>query len=237
MWTTQGRCPHTHTSSSSDSQRYFDYLDWMGVRLTSQPARALGGRARHRGCAIYARIPTAIHTWTCSAHPCSPEHDGRAMRRRTGLNADKARRLLLKEWQDMAALHLAVQYYLLLRVDAVDLKNRLCNVECDCRDRFHWCPLAPVNRGPLARAPDSMALEGRWRRSSPQHQKRTFRALRRVQDRVPKRSGASSRQPAVLPTYGIGGMYGLGFGCLPHRGKHQRPSRTFFRLSGSQFGC
>jgi hypothetical protein len=44
------------------------------------------------------------------------------MRRRTGLNADKARRLLLKEWQDMAALHLAVQNYLLLHVGAVDLK-------------------------------------------------------------------------------------------------------------------
>jgi len=63
--------------------------------------------------------------------------------------------------------------------------------------------------------------------------------LRRAQGRVPKGSGASSRQPAVLPTYGIGvgGIYGLGFGSSPHRGKHQQTSRTCFRLTRSQFGC
>jgi hypothetical protein len=45
MWTTQGRCPHTHTSSSSDSQRYFDYLiilDWMGQAHVTTPRKSLG---------------------------------------------------------------------------------------------------------------------------------------------------------------------------------------------------
>jgi hypothetical protein len=43
MWTTQGRCPHTHTSSNSDSQRYlFDYfrLDRSGSRYNPQESWA-----------------------------------------------------------------------------------------------------------------------------------------------------------------------------------------------------
>jgi hypothetical protein len=43
MWTTQGRCPHTHTSSNSDSQRYlFDYfrLDGSGSRHNPQESWA-----------------------------------------------------------------------------------------------------------------------------------------------------------------------------------------------------
>lgn len=38
------------------------------------------------------------------------------MRRRAGLNADKARRQLLEEWQDMATLELAAYDYLPFRV-------------------------------------------------------------------------------------------------------------------------
>jgi len=72
------------------------------------------------------------------------------MRRRAGLNADKARRQLLEEWQDMATLELAAYDYLPLGVEAVDLKNRLCNVETDDLDRFHLCSLAPANHAPLA---------------------------------------------------------------------------------------
>jgi hypothetical protein len=44
-------------------------------------------------------------------------------RRRTGLNADKAGRLLLKEWQDMATFELAAYDYLPFRADAMDLKK------------------------------------------------------------------------------------------------------------------
>ena len=53
------------------------------------------------------------------------------MRRRTGLNADKTRRQLLEECQDVATPESAAYDHLPLRVDAVDLKNRLCNVETD----------------------------------------------------------------------------------------------------------
>jgi hypothetical protein len=55
-------------------------------------------------------------------------------------------------------------------------------------------------------------------------QKRTFGILRRARGRVLKESDASSQQPAVLPTDGIGGMYRLSFGSSPHRGKHQQTS-------------
>jgi hypothetical protein len=61
-------------------------------------------------------------------------------------------------------------------------------------------------------------------------QKRTFGIPRRAQGRMPKGSDASSRQPAVLPTYGIGGMYGLT--SAPHliEASTNRP-RTLFRLT------
>ena len=54
-----------------------------------------------------------------------------------GLNTNEARRQLLEERQDIAALQLAADDHLAFRVDAVDLKNRLCNIETDCRDRLH----------------------------------------------------------------------------------------------------
>ena len=54
--------------------------------------------------------------------------------------------------------------------------------------------------------------------------KRPLEILRRAQGGVPRESGALSRQPAVLLTYGIGGMYELGFGSSPDRGKHQQTS-------------
>jgi hypothetical protein len=49
---------------------------------------------------------------------------GHSFRKSTGIcfvGADKARRLFLEEWQDMATLELAAHDYLPL--DAVDLKN------------------------------------------------------------------------------------------------------------------
>jgi hypothetical protein len=77
------------------------------------------------------------------------------MGRGTGLNADRAGRLL----PDIAALQLAAYDHPPLRANAVDLKNQLC----DYLDRFHLCPLARANCGRLARAPESMARECRWR--------------------------------------------------------------------------
>src|SRR5262249_38697195 len=55
------------------------------------------------------------------------------------------------------------------RINSVDLKNRLSDIETDGRDRLHVWLLRIV--GALT-APTSMALPCRWR-SRPQHQKRT----------------------------------------------------------------
>src|SRR5271167_4617171 len=67
------------------------------------------------------------------------------MRRGAGFDADQARRHLLEEGQYIATLELTTQDDIALRVDAVDLKNRLRDVETNCRNRLH--DLAPLNRG------------------------------------------------------------------------------------------
>src|SRR6266568_666507 len=87
------------------------------------------------------------------------------MRRSAGFDADEARRQPLKEWQNVPALELTANDYITCRVNSVDLKNRLGNIETDCRDRLHGWLLRIV--GALT-APTSMALPCRWR-SRPQH--------------------------------------------------------------------
>src|SRR5215468_9425325 len=91
------------------------------------------------------------------------------MRRSAGFDADKARRQLLKEWYNVPALELTANDYITCRVNSVDLKNRLRDIETDCRDRLHVWLLRIVG---ASTAPTSMALPCRWR-SRPQHQKRT----------------------------------------------------------------
>src|SRR5215471_16204937 len=68
------------------------------------------------------------------------------------------------------ALELPANDYITYRVNPVDLKNRLCDVETDCRDRLQVWLLRIVG---ASTAPTCMALPCRWR-SRPQHQKRTF---------------------------------------------------------------
>src|SRR6266487_6274715 len=96
------------------------------------------------------------------------------MRGSTGFDAYEARRQLLEEWHNVAALELAANDYMTCRVNSVDLKNRLCNIETNCRDRLHVWLLRIVG---ASTAPTSMALPCRWR-SRPQHQKRTRPHLR-----------------------------------------------------------
>src|SRR4029077_9615151 len=91
------------------------------------------------------------------------------MRRGAGLDTNEARRQLLKERQDVAALQLTADEHVAFSVDAVHLKNRLRNVETNCCNRLHDWLLRIV--GALT-APTSMALACRWR-SRPQHQERT----------------------------------------------------------------
>src|SRR5258706_4381191 len=95
------------------------------------------------------------------------------MRRRTGFNAYQARGQLLEERQHVASLQLAADDHLAHRVDAVNLKNRLGNVETDRRNPLHGAILQIVV---TTAATTSMALTCRWR-SRPQHQKRTLFAL------------------------------------------------------------
>ena len=47
----------------------------------------------------------------------------------------------------MTALQLTAEDYIALRVDTVNLKDRLRDIEADCRNRLH--NLAPPNRGGL----------------------------------------------------------------------------------------
>src|SRR5436190_24402918 len=99
------------------------------------------------------------------------------MRRSAGFDADEARRQPLKEWQNVPALELTANDYITCRVNSVDLKNRLGDIETNCRDRLHVWLLRIV--GALT-APTSMALPCRWR-SRPQHHEPTYA----VQQNVP----------------------------------------------------
>src|SRR5258708_24136536 len=71
---------------------------------------------------------------------------------------------------NVPALELTANDYITCRVNSVDLKNRLGDIETNCRDRLHVWLLRIV--GALT-APTSMALPCRWR-SRPQHHKPTF---------------------------------------------------------------
>src|SRR5690242_5459331 len=62
----------------------------------------------------------------------------------TGLDPNQAGRQLLKECEDITTLQLPTDNYLAASIYAMDLKNRLRNVETDC-NRLHG--LAPPNRG------------------------------------------------------------------------------------------
>src|SRR5580704_10850971 len=69
------------------------------------------------------------------------------VRRGAGLDTNQARRQLLEEGQHIPPLKLTTEDDIALRIDAVNLENRLRDVETDGRDRLH--DLAPPNRGGL----------------------------------------------------------------------------------------
>src|SRR5262245_62204971 len=77
------------------------------------------------------------------------------VRRGASLDADQTSRQLLEERQDVAPLQLTADDNLAVRVDSVGLKNRLRDVETDCRNRLHDWLLRIV--GALT-APTSVAL-------------------------------------------------------------------------------
>ena len=59
------------------------------------------------------------------------------VRRGAGLDANEAWRQLLEERQDIATLQLTADDYLAGSINAVDLEDRLRNVETNCRDRLY----------------------------------------------------------------------------------------------------
>ena len=59
------------------------------------------------------------------------------VRRGAGLDANQAWRQLLEERQDVATLQLTADDHLAGSINAVNLKDRLGDVETDCRDRLH----------------------------------------------------------------------------------------------------
>src|SRR5438128_4030381 len=90
------------------------------------------------------------------------------MRGCAGLDTDETRRQLLEESNDVTALQLAPDDHIAFRVNAMDLKNRLRDVETNRRDSLHG-PVLRIRSPPWR--PRSVALTCRWR-SRPQHQKR-----------------------------------------------------------------
>src|SRR5215472_14164548 len=77
-------------------------------------------------------------------------------------DTNQARRHLLEESQNVAALQLAADDHLAVSINAMDLKNRLRDIETDC----------PPNRGSLKQRPHPWHSRAGWR-SRPQHRKRT----------------------------------------------------------------
>ena len=118
--------------------RFADGLGVSGIILLSLDIRLHVGR-RHQTHGMPERLEFA--------RPM--------MRRGAGLDTNQARRQLLEERQDVAALQLTADDHLAFRVNAVHLKYRLCDIETDGRDGLHDWLLRIVG---ASTAPTSMAL-------------------------------------------------------------------------------
>src|SRR5215203_5615901 len=90
------------------------------------------------------------------------------VRRGASLDANWARLELLEEGQHVSTLQLPADHNLSISINAVNLKDRLRNIETNCCDRLHAWLLRIVG---ASIAPSSMALTRPWR-SRPQHQQR-----------------------------------------------------------------
>jgi hypothetical protein len=59
------------------------------------------------------------------------------MRRGASLNANEARRELREKRQDVPTLQLTADDHLPSRINSMHLKDRLGDIETDCRNRLH----------------------------------------------------------------------------------------------------
>src|SRR5208282_2549556 len=149
------RCLGLHEPHVRPGHRFADCLGVGGIVLLPLDVWLHVGR-RHQPHGVTERLKLA--------RPM--------MRGRAGLNPDETRRKLLKERNNIPAPELTANDHVPPRVDAVDLKDRLRNIETNRRDRVH-VQLPQILAAPSATT--SMALTCQWR-SRPQHQKRTLSA-------------------------------------------------------------
>src|SRR4029453_4207276 len=112
----------------------------------------------------------------------------------------------------MPALQVTADKHLSRRIDAVNLKHRLGDVETDCRDRLHaWLPITATAPAAIT----SMALTRRCG-SRPQHQQRSklpcglrgdtplTSPLQEKSNGTPTRSGPRRRHGRLQPADGTG---------------------------------
>src|SRR5262249_602325 len=92
------------------------------------------------------------------------------VRRGARLDAHQARRELLEERQHVPPLQLPTHDHPAVRIHAMNLENRLGDIETNRRDHLHGWLLRIVA---TSTATTSLALTCRWR-SRPQHHKPTF---------------------------------------------------------------
>src|SRR5215204_4855071 len=102
------------------SDRLADCLGVSAIVLVPLHIRLHIGR-RHQAHSVAKRLELA----------------GPMMRRGAGFDANQARRQLLKEGQNVAALELTTEHDIALRIYAVNLKYRLRDIQTDCCNRLH----------------------------------------------------------------------------------------------------
>src|SRR5450432_448110 len=92
------------------------------------------------GCVILLPLDIGLHVgWRHQPHGVTKclEFARPMMRRGAGFDADQTRRKLFKERQDRAPLQLATYDHLATSINAMNLKDRLCDIQTDCHYRLH----------------------------------------------------------------------------------------------------
>src|SRR5262249_24039044 len=113
--------------------------------------------ARFVGGIVLMSLDIGLHVgWRHQAHGVSwrLKFARPMMRRSTGLDANEERRQLLKEGQHVPALQLTTKDHLTIRVNTMNLKDRLRDIETDSRNGLH--DLAPPNH----ECPNSTHIDG-----------------------------------------------------------------------------
>jgi hypothetical protein len=149
--------------------------------------RALQDRQYRCGASVQSsnnKVRNVAPLWVSHRAQCAEYGFGSSQWRVNVVNDGMRRRLRCQRGTVVAcekmtkrsALELAANNHITCRVNSVNLKNRLRDIETDCPDRLHIWLLRIVG---ASTAPTSMALPCRWRSRS-QHQKRSLAASLRA---------------------------------------------------------